>query len=140
MSRHEDIREGAAVCSLHEVDPLEATIIQCLRAAQAAAHRRAAPPPCGLGQGFAALYGLVRDHAVRPVEFMTPNAAGVSADEACLARFIRAAAEGEREEALVHAFAVLRADIAFQSVTLARDLGLGLRRATLRRGRDQRLH
>jgi len=140
MSLHEDIRDGLALSALREVDPFDASIIHCLRAARVAAREGAALPPCGLGRGFAALDGLLTENGVRPLEILDPGAAGVSADEASLARFIRAAAEGERDEALMLGFEILRADIAFMSLTLARDLGLGLRRAALRRGRGPRLH
>lgn len=140
MSRHEDIRDGLALMSPGEVDPLDASVIQCLRAAHVAARDKALAPPCGLGQGFAALHALLAEHAIRPLEFLPPRATGTSPDEACLARFVRTAAEGDREAALLNAFELLRPDIAFLSVPLACDLGLGLRRSALRRGRAPRLN
>ena len=143
MSRHEDIRAGDAITLLASADPFEVTIIQCLRAAHRAATDGAPPPPCRLGRDFAELHDIIVAHALAPIDIRALGAPAVSPDEACLARTLRAATDGEREEALMAAFALLRPDIAFLMVPLAQELGLNLRRAALSRGHGSgavRLH
>lgn len=143
MSRHEEIRTGDAIALLANADPFEVTIIQCLRAAHRAACDGAPAPPCRLGRDFAALHDIIMDHALGPIEIREPGAPSASPDEACLARILRAATDGDREEALMAAFTLLRPDIAFLTVPLAQELGLNLRRAALSRGHGSgasRLH
>jgi hypothetical protein len=143
MSRHEDIRAGDAITLLASADPFEVTIIQCLRAAHRAAREGSPAPPCRLGRDFAALHDIITAHVLGPIEIREPGATIVSPDEACIANILRAATEGDREEALMAAFALLRPDIAFLLVPLAQELGLNLRRAALSRGHGSgasRLH
>lgn len=128
---------------LAKADPFDVTIIQCLRAAHRAACDGSAAPPCRLGRDFAALHDIIMAHALRAIEIREPGAPIVGPDEACLVRILRAATEGDREEALMAAFALLRPDIAFMMVPLAQELGLNLRRAALSRGHGSgapRLH
>jgi hypothetical protein len=59
----------------------------------------------------------------------------LGADEAALAAFLRMAAEGEREEAMMMGMVMLRADAVPEAVALAQQAGLALRRLILRGSR-----
>lgn len=58
----------------------------------------------------------------------------VGADESCFANFIAAAAEGQREDAMLIATLIVRADVAPGLAGLAETVGLALSRIALRAG------
>ncbi len=55
------------------------------------------------------------------------NCKCLGADEACFANFIGTATEGEREDALMIATVIVRADMAQPLVSLAQDFGLAMK-------------
>lgn len=90
--------------------------------------------------GFARLCALWVAAARRPLMRHGAGCPCLGADEAAFAAIVRLAAEGEREEALMTAMVVLRADCVLEAVALAQQAGLMLRRALLVEGRDVTVH
>lgn len=94
----------------------------------------------GAGHGRTALHSLEQlcllcaRHGRRPLMRHHLTCRCLGADEACFARFVAAAAEGEQEDAMLMATLLVRADMAPSLVGLARTFGLALRRLALRRG------
>lgn len=68
-------------------------------------------------------------HGRRPLVVAEPGARGVSDDECVLARFVALAAEGAREDAILIATLLVRADVALSLGRHAEALGLSLMRA-----------
>jgi hypothetical protein len=91
-------------------------------------------------ESFARLCALCIGAARRPLMRHGADCPCLGADEAAFAAIVRLAAEGEREEALMAAMAVLRADCALPAVVLAQQAGLMLRRAMLVEGQGVTLH
>ena len=73
--------------------------------------------------------GLVATTARRPVLTHSTGCGCVGADEAVLAHLVATAATGDREDAMLIAVLLVRADAAPLVVSLAETLGLMLRRA-----------
>lgn len=71
---------------------------------------------------------LCTEHGRRPLLHHSLTCRCVGGDECCLAHVIAAAAEGDREDALMMAMMLVRADLAPALVALATQLGLTLRR------------
>lgn len=69
-------------------------------------------------------------HCRRPLSAHGEGCPCLGGDEACLARFVELAIAGERDEALMLAMLLVRADLAPIAVALAEQAGLALRRAT----------
>lgn len=135
-------RGAAAVGRLSELDPVEAGAVLYMRLCWndpdalermtedfttligGAAGRNAA-------RGFHQLSQLCHGHARRPLCPHALNCPCLGGDEACFARMVASAAEGAREEALMMALLLVRADVAPLITGLAQDAGLALRRMTL---------
>lgn len=79
------------------------------------------------------------DAARRPLMRHGGGCPCVGADEAALVAFLRMAAEGEREDAMMMGMVMLRPEAVPEAVALAQQAGLGLRRLILRGARG-RLH
>lgn len=130
---------------LHELDPVEAGAVRCLRVwapddiAQARLHRDFA---IGLGPDhgaraagcFCELCGLCTRHGRRPLRPHAEDCPCLGADESWFARFVGAASTGDREEALMIAVTLVRPDLAPILVGLGQTVGLALRRMALRSG------
>jgi hypothetical protein len=141
------VHAGAApVGRLAELPPLERQLIRWLRlwgegpAGRAAAideladrHGRAATER--VATRFGELLLVTARHARRPLHGHAPGCPCVGGDECVLARLVALAAEGAREEAILMAALIVRADLALPLATLAEEVGLGL----LRAGRPRRL-
>lgn len=78
------------------------------------------------------LCGLCARHGRRPLMRHHLGCACLGADEACFANFIAAAVGGEREDAMLIATLIMRADMAPCAAALAQDLGLALKRMAIR--------
>jgi hypothetical protein len=129
---------GAAVGRLAELPPLEARIIRCVRLWSGGPQGRAA-----LGDDLARWQGrgtegvagaldqlleLTVRHARRPLMGHALHCPCAGSDECVFARFVSLAAEGDREEAVLIAALIVRADVAFALTGLAERVGLGLMR------------
>lgn len=136
-------RGAAAVGRLAELDPVEAGAVLYMRLCWAlpdALERMTDDFVTLLGdeagqqaaRGFHQLSQLCHGHARRPLCPHALQCACLGGDEACFARMVASAAEGAREDALMMALLLVRADIAPLVTGLAQDAGLALRRMTLR--------
>lgn len=136
-------RGVAAVGRIAELDPVEAGAVLYMRlcwAAPDALDRMTDDFILLLGsdagqqaaRGFHQLVQLCNGHARRPLCPHALNCACLGGDEACFARMVASAAEGAREDALMMALLLVRADIAPIVTGLAQDAGLSLRRMALR--------
>jgi hypothetical protein len=83
-------------------------------------------------RGFHQLASLCQTHARRPLCAHALNCACLGGDEACFAHLVSSAAQGAREEALMMALLLVRADFAPLITGLAQQAGLALRRMALR--------
>ena len=78
---------------------------------------------------FDALLDLMLRHGRRALMRHGTSCSCVGSDEAVFAHFVTTAARGEREDAVLIATLLVRADVALPLADLARDLGLSLMRA-----------
>ncbi|XDA98681.1 hypothetical protein AB1M95_01895 [Sulfitobacter sp. LCG007] len=78
-------------------------------------------------KSFEHLFGLCVEHRRRPMMRHSVNCACVGSDEACFCNFILTAIEGDREEALMIATLLVRADLAPALTSLAMEYGLALK-------------
>ena len=69
-------------------------------------------------------------YARRPLLGHAPDCPCAGADECVFARFVALAAEGAREDAVLMAALLVRADVALCLAALAEAIGLGLMRDT----------
>lgn len=139
-------RGGAAVGFLSDLNSVEAATVDCLRrwsdgpqaqadlwndmsAAMGTQNARRAV------QSFDQLYGLCARFGRRKLMRHSVACECLGADEACFANFIGAAADGQREDAMMIATLLVRADYASIVTTLATDFGLALRRMPCSAGR-----
>jgi len=136
-------RGAAAVGRLADLDPVEAGAVLYMRLcwdnpdALAALTRDFVPllgPVSGdvAARGFHQLSCLCQSYSRRPLCPHGLTCACLGGDEACFARLVSSAAEGAREEALMMALLLVRADFAPMVTGLAQDVGLALRRMALR--------
>lgn len=136
-------RGAISVGRLTDLDPVEAGAVLYLRLCSDAVDPEEAilrdfTNSLGNGAGPAAarsfcdLCDLCQRHARRPLCRHHLNCACLGADEACFAQMVAAAAEGAREDALMMAMLIVRADLAPLVAGLAQDAGLALRRMALR--------
>lgn len=94
----------------------------------------------GLGHGAAAaeaidrLCGLIIAHGRRPLMRHSTDCLCLGADEAVFAEFISRAASGEREEAMLMASLMMRADMAPLAVALAEEVAVALIRMASKAG------
>lgn len=147
MTIAQTIRGGSPVAMLDALPEPEARLVRYLRGWCAGPEGQAgvwnemavtlgAP---GARAGLAALEALLAlflDHGRRPLMRHHPDCSCVGADEAAFAEFVGLAAEGAREDAMMLAALMIRADMLMQAVGLAETLGLSLRRMALRRAAD----
>ena len=129
---------AAPVGRLAELPPLERQVIRLLRLWSAgvegrekALHELRAQhggASDGLAVRFSDLLLLTVRHARRPLLAHAPGCPCAGADECVLARFVALAAEGAREEAILMAALIVRADLALALTSLAEEVGLGLMR------------
>jgi len=82
-------------------------------------------------EAFEQLCGLCTQHGRRPLMRHAVNCKCLGSDESCFANFIATAAEGEREDAMLIATLLVRADMAPLITSLATDFGLALKRMHL---------
>ena len=140
-------RGAAAVGRLAELDPVEAGAVLYMRLcwnAPDALERMTEDFVSLMGddagrhaaRGFHQLSQLCHGHARRPLCPHSLNCACLGGDEACFARMVASAADGAREEALMMALLLVRADMAPLITGLAQDAGLALRRMSLRGAGD----
>jgi hypothetical protein len=134
------LRAGAApVGRLAELPPLEQQVIRFLRLwtegadGQALALgelqcRHGASAAERLAARFGELLLLTTRNARRPLLGHAPGCPCAGGDECVFARFVALAAEGAREEAILMAALIVRADLAFALAALAEEIGLGLMR------------
>lgn len=136
-------RGGAAVGYIAELDPVEAGAVLYLRLwcdgpeAKAEVWNDFA---VGLGaeggrsalRAFEELCGLCVRHGRRPLMRHSVTCKCLGADEACFANFIATASEGDREDAMLIATMIVRADMAPCLVDLAATFGLALKRMALK--------
>lgn len=78
-----------------------------------------------------ALCDLCQTHGRRPLMRHDVMCNCLGADEACFANFIATAAEGDREDAMLIATLLVRADMAPVITALACEFGLALKRMSL---------
>jgi hypothetical protein len=125
------------VARIDDLSTLEATLICCLRlfyegdGARDALERSVAEhlgPDRGAAffARFADLCETLRRHARRPLRRRHAGCGAAGADESAFAAMISAAATGEREDAMLIAVCIVRADVAPCVVALAEQVGLGL--------------
>lgn len=77
------------------------------------------------------IFNLCSRYGRRPLIRHGLTCACVGADESCFANMIAAASDGAREDAMMMASLIVRADLAPCLVNLAESLGLALRRMSL---------
>ena len=136
-------RGGAAVGHVAELDAVAAGAVLCLRrwcdgpAAQARLRddfAAALGPEAGRSAlcAFEALCDLCVRHGRRPLMRHHVACECIGADEACFANFVSLASEGDREDAMLVATILVRADVAICLLAHAEAYGLALRRMALR--------
>ena len=133
---------GAAVVGrLAELPPIERQVIHCLRLwcdgpdgpnalGRELVARHGSDAAAGLIADFAEVMRATARHARRPLLGHAPGCPCAGADECVFARFVALAAEGSREEAVLMAALLVRADLALCLAGLAELIGLGLMRGT----------
>lgn len=138
MSAHPRNPGGAAVGRLAELPPLERRVVRCVRLWSGGPPGKAAlgeELAARHGRGAAGLAGALDDllettvrYARRPLMGHALDCPCAGSDECVFARFVALAAEGAREEAVLIAALIVRADIALGLTALAESVGLGLMR------------
>ena len=142
MSSASERRGGTAVGMINDYDGIEAAAVIYLRMwfdgpqERRNMHEdlRQSLGAAKAGKAFQALgdlFSLCATHGRRPLMRHSSTCKCVGADEACFARFICAAAEGEREDAMLIATLIVRPDVAPIITALATDFGLALKQMNL---------
>jgi hypothetical protein len=142
MTSAQSKRGGAPVGFITELGGIEAASVICLRLwcdgpdSQSQVWNKLASAlgagPCRRAvQAFEKLLGFCIQHGRRPLMRHAVNCNCLGADESCFANFIATAAEGEREDAMLIATLLVRADVAPLITSLATDFGLALKRMQL---------
>ena len=130
---------AAAVGRLAELPPIERQVIRCLRLwsdgpggpealRDELAARHGQGPAGRLLADFDDLMRTTAGHARRPLLGHAPDCPCAGGDECVFARFVALAAEGAREDAVLMAALLVRADVALCLAGLAESVGLGLMR------------
>jgi len=158
MTGGHTLRGGMPVGYLADLGAVEAGAVLCLRLwcdgpeAKALLRNefaRALETPAGRRalRSFETLFELWIRHARRPLMRHAVGCKCLGGDEACFANFVAVASAGDREDALIIATTVVRADVAALMVSLAGDFGLALRRMAIppapeeaRRPTEETLH
>ncbi|MDO9639928.1 MAG: hypothetical protein Q7J44_15425 [Pseudotabrizicola sp.] len=141
MTAHKPHRGGATVGFVTELDAVEAGAVRYLRlwgeGAVAQRHVRtdfASALGVDAGQRALQAFAELCDHCLhygrRPLVRHQVMCRCLGADEACFANFIAAAAEGDREDAILIATLLVRADMAMCLFDHAATVGHALRRMT----------
>lgn len=136
MPRHPG---AAAVGRISELPPLERQVIRCLRfwcagptghgaLGRELAQRLGEPEAERVTDRLGELLHVTASHARRPLMSHSLDCPCAGGDECVFARFVSLAAEGAREEAVLMASLIVRADLALCLAQLAEDVGLGLMR------------
>ncbi|MHA6262362.1 hypothetical protein ACXYMO_04100 [Arenibacterium sp. CAU 1754] len=142
MTAPQTHRGGAPVGYISDLDAVEASVVLYLRLWHDGAagqsrmwndFARLLGPKTGRRalRSFEQLCGLCARHGRRPFLRHDVVCKCLGADEACLAQFISAAAQGDRKDAMLIATLLVRADVASSLVALAEAVGLALQRMTL---------
>ncbi|MER2508230.1 hypothetical protein [Amaricoccus sp.] len=138
MTRHHP--PGAApVSRLSDLTPLEQRVVMYTRLwsdgrlGQAEVWRdlieRYGPAPARFAtETLETLLRQIVTHGRRPLQRHAPHCPCVGGDECIFARFVALAAEGAREDAILMATLMVRADISFGLARAAEEFGLALRR------------
>ncbi len=87
-------------------------------------------------ESFQTLCSLCARHGRRPLMRHAVHCKYLGADEACFANFISTAATGDRDDAMLIATLIVRADVAPLLTSVAADFGLALRRMRLSAPRE----
>lgn len=135
-------RGGAPVGFLTDLDRIEATSILYLRlwsSGHDAQSKVRTDLTDGLGhdrghrtfQSFEDLSSLCARHGRRPLARHAVQCRCIGSDELCFANFMATATDGDREDALLIATLLVRADVAPLIASLATNFGLALRRMHL---------
>lgn len=82
-------------------------------------------------EAFEQLCGLCARHGRRPLMRHSVSCKCLGSDECCFANFVAAAADGDREDAMLIATLLVRADVAPLVTALAADFGIALKRMQL---------
>jgi len=85
-----------------------------------------------VSHSFHELCSLCCLHGRRPLMRHSIGCKCLGADESCFANFVAAAAEGDREDALLMATLIVRPDMAPMITSLATQVGLAMKRMQLR--------
>jgi hypothetical protein len=147
MTGESNIRGGAAVGFISELTGIEAASVIYLRLwsdgvdAQASVWNDLASrlgPDRGRRalQSFEDLCSLCARHGRRPLMRHSVQCKCLGADESCFANFIATAATGDRDDAMLIATLLVRADVAPLITALAADFGLALMRMNLAAPKD----
>ncbi|MEP5153663.1 hypothetical protein [Planktotalea sp.] len=140
-------RGGTAVGFLNELDSVEAAAVIYLRLWCNGADSQMQVRNdfiCTLGaekgaralQSFEQLCDLCARHGRRPLMRHSVQCKCLGSDESCFANFIASAAMGEREDAMLIATLLVRADVAPLVSNLAASFGLALKQMHLSVPRD----
>ncbi|SLN51203.1 hypothetical protein [Pseudooctadecabacter jejudonensis] len=140
-------RGGAPVGYLTELDAVEAASVIYLRLWSDGPDAKSQvwtdfANTLGADQGrralksFDQLCSLCAQHGRRPLMRHGIHCKCLGADESCFANFIATAALGEREDAMLIATLLVRADVAPLLASLAADVGFALKRMCLAAPRD----
>jgi len=136
-------RGGAPVGYISELEPVEAAAVLYLRLWNDGPEKQAQmwnDLACVLGpsegkqalRAFEELCRLCVRHGRRPLMRHSLRCKCLGADESCFANFIGAASDGDREDAMLIATTIVRADLAPSLVGLAESFGLALKRMALK--------
>ncbi|WP_299140228.1 hypothetical protein [uncultured Tateyamaria sp.] len=156
MSNAAQKRGGAPVGFVTELDGIEAASVIYLRLWSDGADSRDNvwgdfAASLGVEQGrkaltsFENLCSLCSKFGRRPLMRHAVNCKCLGADESCFANFIGTAVTGDRDDAMLIATLLVRADVAPLLTSLATDFGLALKRMNLRAprhlaGEDHAMH
>jgi len=141
-------RGGAAVGRLCDLPPVEALAVICLRLwcsgedgrqrlSQDLRHMLDADQADRLTESFGELCSFCLTYGRRPLMHHQLACPCLGADESWFANLLGAASDVAREDMVMLATTYLRTDAAFALWPLAAQVGLGLRRATLRVGASE---
>ncbi len=138
MTAHQRNPGGAAIGKLSELPPLERRVVRCVRmwsggpqgktALREELARRHGRGAVSLAGALDALLETTLRHARRPLMGHALDCPCAGSDECVFARFVSLAAEGAREEAVLIAALIVRADVALAITGLAETVGIGLMR------------
>ncbi|SLN66818.1 hypothetical protein AQS8620_03105 [Aquimixticola soesokkakensis] len=137
MSVHTNIRGGAPVGALADLDPVDARAVTyfrmwCHGATTRTRLREEVTAIMGTNEGLSFcrclrdLHDVTVHYGRRALMCHQVNCSCLGADECALAHLIGAAREGAREDAMLLASLIVRPDIAHGLSALAGDFGIGL--------------